>query len=75
MFTVNVFLAEGSPIRQTRDEDAAGRSGRSSGWRARTIRAYTTFVGQGGPRFWLSIVPEQRADNYAQILVHTPTGT
>ena len=35
------------------------------------IRAYTTFVGQGGPRFWLSIVPEQRADNYAQILVHT----
>ena len=35
------------------------------------MRSYTTFVGQGGPRFWLSIVPEQRADNYAQILVHT----
>jgi multidrug efflux pump subunit AcrB len=24
-----------------------------------------------GPRFWLSIEPELRADNYAQILVHT----
>jgi len=35
------------------------------------IRAYTTFVGEGGPRFWLSIIPEQRAENYAQILVHT----
>ena len=35
------------------------------------IRSYTTFVGAGGPRFWLSIEPEQRADNYAQILVHT----
>jgi multidrug efflux pump subunit AcrB len=35
------------------------------------IRSYTTFVGAGGPRFWLSIEPEQRSDNYAQILVHT----
>ncbi len=35
------------------------------------IGSYTTFVGAGGPRFWLSIEPEQRADNYAQILVHT----
>lgn len=37
----------------------------------KNIRSYTTFVGAGGPRFWLSIEPEQRADNYAQILVHT----
>ena len=35
------------------------------------VEAYTTFVGAGGPRFWLSFVPEQPAANYAQILVHT----
>ena len=70
VFTVNVFLTEGSPIRETKGEvlKVLQEIERLEG---KNIRAYTTFVGQGGPRFWLSIVPEQRADNYAQILVHT----
>ena len=70
IFTVNVYLAEGMPIRQTKDEvlHVIGEIKRLAGDK---IRGYTTFVGQGGPRFWLSIVPEQRSDNYAQILVHT----
>ena len=70
VFTVNVYLAEGSPIRQTREE-ALQVIREIEALEGDKIRAYTTFVGQGGPRFWLSIVPEQRADNYAQILVHT----
>jgi multidrug efflux pump subunit AcrB len=70
VFTVNVHLAEGTPIRQTQEE--ALRVIRAiEKFEGSNIRAYTTYVGQGGPRFWLSIVPEQRADNYAQILVHT----
>ncbi len=70
VFSVNVFLKEGSPIRQTREETL--RVIREiEALEGDKIRAYTTFVGQGGPRFWLSIMPEQRADNYAQILVHT----
>ena len=70
VFTVNVYLAEGTPIRQTKDEalHVIGEIERLAGDK---VRSYTTFVGQGGPRFWLSIVPEQRSDNYAQILVHT----
>jgi multidrug efflux pump subunit AcrB len=70
VFSVNLYLAEGSPIRQTRDEalNAVRQIEKIAGDK---IRSYTTFVGEGGPRFWLSIVPEQRADNYAQILVHT----
>ncbi len=70
VFTVNVRLAEGTPIRQTQEETlrVIHQMDRLAGDK---IRAYTTFVGQGGPRFWLSIVPEQRADNYAQVLVHT----
>jgi multidrug efflux pump subunit AcrB len=70
VFSVNIFLAEGSPIRQTREETLKVIR-EIEALEGDQIRAYTTFVGQGGPRFWLSIVPEQRADNYAQILVHT----
>mgnify|MGYP000854515685 FL=1 len=70
VFSVNVYLAEGTPIRQTRAE-ALKVIDQIEKLEGEHVRAYTTFVGQGGPRFWLSIVPEQRADNYAQILVHT----
>ncbi len=70
VFIVNVTLAEGSPLRQTRDETirVIREIDRLEGSK---IAAYTTFVGQGGPRFWLSVFPEQRSDSYAQILVHT----
>jgi multidrug efflux pump subunit AcrB len=70
VFTVNVYLTEGSPIRETQNEvlRVINEIEKIEGSH---IRDYTTFVGQGGPRFWLSIVPEQRADNYAQIMVHT----
>lgn len=70
VFVVNLDLPEGSPIRETRAVvlNAIREIDRLEG---RHIRSFTTFVGAGGPRFWLSIEPEQRADNYAQILVHT----
>lgn len=70
VFVVNLDLPEGTPIRHTRDVamDAVRQIDAIEG---KNVRSYTTFVGAGGPRFWLSIEPEQRADNYAQILVHT----
>ena len=70
VFVVNLDLPEGTPIRATRDAamEAIRKIDALEGSR---IRSYTTFVGAGGPRFWLSIEPEQRSDNYAQILVHT----
>lgn len=70
VFTVNLDLPEGSPIRATR-EVAMEAIRKMDALEGRRIRSYTTFVGAGGPRFWLSIEPEQRSDNYAQILVHT----
>jgi multidrug efflux pump subunit AcrB len=33
------------------------------------LRAVTSFVGGGGPRFWFSVSPEQRQPNYAQIVI------
>jgi multidrug efflux pump subunit AcrB len=69
-FSVNLFLPEGTSIRETAAE--AERVSRLIDAEAGDeVTAYTTFVGQGGPRFWLSVVPEQPAPNYAQILVHT----
>ena len=70
VFTVNLDLPEGSPIRATR-EVAMEAIRKIDALEGNRIRSYTTFVGAGGPRFWLSIEPEQRSDNYAQILVHT----
>jgi multidrug efflux pump subunit AcrB len=70
VFTVNLDLPEGSPIRKTR-EVALEAIRKMDALEGKNIRSYTTFIGAGGPRFWLSIEPEQRADNYAQILVHT----
>lgn len=70
VFVVNLDLPEGSPIRATR-EVAMEAVRKIDALEGKYIRSYTTFVGAGGPRFWLSIEPEQRSDNYAQILVHT----
>lgn len=70
VFTVNLHLPEGAPIRQAR-EQAGNLIETIDQLEGASIQAYTTFVGAGGPRFWLSVVPEQRADNYAQVLVHT----
>ena len=70
VLTINMFLAEGTPIRQTKAE-AMKTIETIERLIGPDVDAYTTFVGAGGPRFWLSIVPEQPAPNYAQILVHT----
>ncbi len=69
-FTVNLYLPEGSSIRESKAEAMAAVAAIDEIAGA-DIEAYTTFVGAGGPRFWLSIVPEQPASNYAQVLVHT----
>ncbi|NJN39820.1 MAG: efflux RND transporter permease subunit, partial [Gammaproteobacteria bacterium] len=33
------------------------------------LKSVTTFVGGGAPRFWYSLTPEQRQNNYAQLVV------
>ena len=69
-FTVNLYLPEGTPIRETKNETmkTLATIDRLIG---DDVEAYTTFVGAGGPRFWLSIIPEQSTSGYAQVIVHT----
>lgn len=33
------------------------------------LKSITTFVGGGGPRFWMSVSPEQQQPNYAQLVL------
>ncbi len=70
VFTVNLFLPEGTPIRQTKAE-ALRAIAAIDKLVGPDVEAYTTFVGAGGPRFWLSVIPEQPAANYAQVMIHT----
>jgi multidrug efflux pump subunit AcrB len=66
---VDVWLPEDSPVSATRETatevDAIVREvGGAYG-----VESVTTFVGGGGPRFWLSVSPEQRQSNYAQLVI------
>ncbi|WZO97758.1 efflux RND transporter permease subunit [Isosphaeraceae bacterium EP7] len=70
VFCVDLFLPEGTPIRQTKDE-AMRAIAHIDEVLGDDAESYTTYVGAGGPRFWLSIVPEQPAANYAQVMIHT----
>jgi multidrug efflux pump subunit AcrB len=78
---VDVWLPEDAPfsatsaaaqsaeeiIREVADEEgkAHGEDGRPE----EILVSLTTFVGGGGPRFWLSAAPEQTQLNYAQIIL------
>lgn len=66
---VDVWLPEDAPVSSTR-QVAAEVDGivREVGSRY-GLESVTTFVGGGGPRFWFSISPEQRQENYAQLVI------
>ncbi|MBM4397152.1 MAG: efflux RND transporter permease subunit, partial [Deltaproteobacteria bacterium] len=82
LFYVDMWLPEDSPLSATDEAAAAadaivreaaaeyGRDNPGSDGRPREVlRSVTTFVGGGGPRFWVSILPEQQQLNYAQLVV------
>jgi multidrug efflux pump subunit AcrB len=65
---VDVWMPEDAPISATAQATAQAESivRQVAGDR---LKSMTTFVGGGGPRFWLSASPEQSQLNYAQILM------
>src|SRR5579862_980031 len=69
VFTVNVFMPEGTPLNATSAETKRIIQLMDQ-LEGNHINSYTSFIGQGGPRFWLSVAPEMPADAYAQILVN-----
>jgi multidrug efflux pump subunit AcrB len=65
---VDVWLPEDTPLSTTRlvTEEVENVVREVAGGQ---LKSLTTFVGGGGPRFWLSAAPEQSQLNYAQVLV------
>ena len=65
---VDVWLPEDAPLSATQQAtgEAEAIIREVAGDR---LHSLTTFVGGGGPRFWLSASPEQSQLNYAQILI------
>jgi multidrug efflux pump subunit AcrB len=55
-------------VREVAAEYAAAHPGRDGKPRP-VLKSVTTFVGGGAPRFWFSLTPEQRQNNYAQLVV------
>lgn len=82
LFYVDVWLPEDAPllatgrataeaeqvIREVTDEYGREHAGRGGQPRP-VVESLTSFVGGGGPRFWMSVTPEHQQINYAQILV------
>ena len=65
---VDVWLPEDAPLSATQQATAEAEAvvREVAGDK---LRSLTTFVGGGGPRFWISASPEQSQLNYAQILL------
>src|SRR5262249_7233014 len=80
---VDVWLPEDATLDATREaavraeraviagaEDYAREHARTNHGPPRQVLAsVTTFLGGGGPRFWFSVSPEPRQQNYAQIII------
>lgn len=74
---IDVWLPEDTALSTTRDvavrveqivRDVAHEQGEHHGG-VEPLKSLTTFVGGGGPRFWFSVTPEPKQQNYAQIII------
>jgi len=67
-FTVDIWLKEGSSIEETeriaRQADAELR-------RDPEVASTLLYLGKGGPRFYITVMPELQTANFAQIMVNT----
>jgi len=67
-FSVDIWLKEGSSIEETgRIARLVERALREDPEVASTV----TYVGIGGPRFYITVMPEFQTSNYAQVMVNT----
>jgi multidrug efflux pump subunit AcrB len=49
--------------------DYEAHHGNSPAGAPQLLESLTSFIGSGGPRFWVSVSPQQQQTNYAQIIV------
>lgn len=69
-FFVHFWMPDGSNIDQTQEELTKLEDFLDQ---QKGISSFAAYVGEGGPRFFLSFAPEQNNDNYAYVLINTNT--
>ncbi|NLN62801.1 MAG: efflux RND transporter permease subunit [Myxococcales bacterium] len=67
-FTVDIWLKEGSAVAET---DRIAKLAEAELLKDPDVDTTLVFVGQGGPRFYITVMPEFQTANYAQIVVNT----
>ncbi len=67
-FTVDIDLKEGSSILET---ERIAREAEARLIQDPDVRSTLVYVGRGGPRFYITVVPQFQRSNYAQIMVNT----
>ena len=67
-FTIDVWLEEGASVQAT---ERLARKADEQVRRDPDVDSTVTFVGKGGPRFYITVKPEFQKSNYAQIIVNT----
>jgi multidrug efflux pump subunit AcrB len=67
-FTVDVWLKEGSSIEET---ERVARLVDAELRRDPDVRSTLVYVGTGGPRFYITVMPEFQSSSYAQVMVNT----
>lgn len=69
-FVIDYWAPEGTPI-DTVSEDLKVIEEKLSG--DKRVKNFGTFMGAGGPRFYLPVDPEFPYSSYAQIIINTPS--
>ncbi len=67
-FTVDIWLPEGSAIAET---ERITREAEAIVAAQPEVTSYVSYVGVGGPRFFISVKPEFNTSNYARIMANT----
>jgi multidrug efflux pump subunit AcrB len=66
--TVDLWLKEGTSIEET---ERIARQAEADLRRDAEVVSTLTYVGTGGPRFYITLMPELQTSNFAQIMVNT----
>jgi multidrug efflux pump len=69
LLATNRAVAETEEVIREAGEEYGKEHPGPGGKPRQVLESLTSFVGGGGPRFWISVTPEQQQINYAQILV------
>ncbi|MCD4785686.1 MAG: efflux RND transporter permease subunit [Candidatus Eremiobacteraeota bacterium] len=70
-FTMNLWLPEGYDLDKTSERVGLIEDELLKLKKEKLVKNYVTYIGFGGPRFYIAISPTAQQENYAQVVVNT----